>query len=319
MQLLLLVLGGGVCLGRERAFLARAMRIVSAFCTHWGLFASRPSQPSVGRAAALGGWRWVTTASNSILRRVMPSLRGFGADELRECSDAIRALHLDARSMEEAAQRVVRYLYDSLCEEDGTRSCVLVRLYKTQTYGTLEPGLQEFARNVAGEDLAPSDRCLTLLATGGDVENWWFRDRSRGHKAIPLASEQMVERFPMVSQLLRQLGVDVASMMAPPSERLRQMARQTYDVFHVGDALGSPHIPAQEDFVVPHQVRSAIGFGGFLFTGDLYAVILFSRVPVSRHAAEYVRLLSLAVRVPLLAFGRGPVFDTALPHSTPPR
>lgn len=239
----------------------------------------------------------------------MPSIETFGPEELRDCSETIRAMHHDATSMEEVGRRLVRYLRTELVDSSGRSECVLVRLYKTHSFGDLEPDVQSFAASVAGEDLAPSVRCLTLLASAGDLDDWNSRRRSRGHRAIPLLSEQMVERFPMVSQLLHQLGVDVASMVGPGPDGGRELAQKTYDVFYVPQALGSPFVPAQDDFVIPHGVRSAVGFGGFLLTGDFYAVIVFSRVAVSRSAAEFVRLLALSIRVPLLAFARGPVFE----------
>jgi hypothetical protein len=75
----------------------------------------------------------------------------------------------------------------------------------------------------------------------------------------------------------------------------------------VPDAVGSPFVPAQ-DFVVENRIRSALGFGGILFSGDFFAVVLFSTVAVSADVADRARILSLAVRVALMPFGSR-VFD----------
>ena len=63
---------------------------------------------------------------------------------------------------------------------------------------------------------------------------------------------------------------------------------------------GSPHVPAQ-DFVEAHGIRSALGFGGMLYTGDFYAVVLFSKTPIASDTAQLLKIFSLAVRVPMLA------------------
>jgi hypothetical protein len=112
----------------------------------------------------------------------------------------------------------------------------------------------------------------------------------------------------MELQLITQLGLDVTTVVRPDPELARALSQRTYDVFHVSDAVGSPYLPAQEEFVVRYGIRSALGFGGMLYNGDFYAVVLFSRVAISADAAQMLKILSLAVRVPLLAHMRG-VFD----------
>ena len=59
-------------------------------------------------------------------------------------------------------------------------------------------------------------------------------------------------------------------------------------------------------------VRSIVGFGGSLSTGDLFAVVLFCRVAVSPAVAEQFRALALHVKSALFAFGERDAFD---PHA----
>jgi hypothetical protein len=54
--------------------------------------------------------------------------------------------------------------------------------------------------------------------------------------------------------------------------------------------------------VIPHGIRSVLGFGGVLPSGDLFAMILFSRVRIPREIAELFKTLSLNVKVALLPF-----------------
>ena len=230
----------------------------------------------------------------------MRAIATFDVDDVRACSEVLRGLGRDSPSMEAAAADVVRYLYDELGDGHGNRACALVRLYKTHPYGKLPPSLREFAGDVLGDVPDDDVRCFTLLGTAGDEPEWNDPRRSQGHQAIPLPSEQLVEQLPMVLQLITQLGLEVASVVRPDPGATRELSQRTYDVFHVPEAAGSPHVPAQ-DFVERHRIASALGFGGMLYTGDFYAVVLFSKVPVTADTAQLLKILSLAVRVPLLA------------------
>ena len=221
----------------------------------------------------------------------MPTaVASFDVEDVKRCGDVIRALGKGAGSMEAAAQRVAEYLYGEL------EGAALVRLYKTHPFGGLPPDLRAFV----GQPVEADVRCLTLLGTAGDADAWNDRRRSRDHQAIPLPSEEVVEQLPMVMQLITQLGIDVSHVIRPEPQVVRELSQRTYDVFHVADAASSPHVPAK-DFVRDHGIRSALGFGGMLYTGDFYAVVLFSKVSISADTAQMLKILSLPVRVPLLA------------------
>jgi hypothetical protein len=118
----------------------------------------------------------------------------------------------------------------------------------------------------------------------------------------------VVEQLPMVHQLIVQLGLDVGAVLRPDPEQARRLSQRTYDVFHVGDAEESPYVPAK-DFVRANGIRSALGFGGMLYSGDFYAVVMFSRVEVSADTAQLLKILALPVRVPLLAHLRNVFSD----------
>ncbi len=240
----------------------------------------------------------------------MYSLSTFKMTQMIDAGQALRVIGDGAASMEGVAQRIVRFLHDNLRgSETEERECVLVRFYKTHTFCELEPDLQEFAVGILDDgSLRPEMKCLTLLASVGENERWGDRRNSAGHKAIPLPSELFVDNFPMISQLIKQFGFDVDAVVSPDPRFLLDVEQKTYNVFYVPEALGSPYVPAQENFVIPYSVKSALGFGGMLPTGDLFAVILFTRVPVSQETAELFKTLSLNVKLAILPFARGPVF-----------
>jgi two-component system NtrC family sensor kinase len=228
------------------------------------------------------------------------------------CCGYLRRAGDGVSSLEEAATRVTRFLYDELADAEGRqRACLLVRFYKTHPLHALDSELQAFAREVSQEGAALPDatRCLTLIATIGGEPEWCSRHRSEKHRAIPLPSGKAVERLPMVAQLVGQLGIDVATVVQPDPAIFVDSYQHTFNVFHVPEAEGSPYIPAQESFVLRYGVRSVVGFGGLLPTGDLFAVILFSRVAVSRETAELFKPLALAAKLAVLPFGNGPLFS----------
>ena len=178
-----------------------------------------------------------------------------------------------------------------------------MRVFVTIPFADLEPDLQGFAKQVLNNE-PPSDRmkCLTLLATAGQEAAWNSRKSSSSHKALPLQSEESVSRSPMIAQLIRQLGVEIGTLLSSDKQVVIDVDQHTFNVFFVGDAPGSPYIPAQQEFVIPYGVRSVLGFGGLLPNGELFATVLFCRLSVSRNAADLFRTLALNLKLSLLPF-----------------
>ncbi len=243
----------------------------------------------------------------------MFNLSQLSLSDMIECGAALRQLGQDKRSMEEVAERIVRYLYDHLVDgRTGERACALVRFWKTHPYGGLDEDLRRFAREMLGRPPeSPALKCLILLATAGDRPEWNRRERSRKHKAIPLSNEETIQQAPLIVQLFGQFELGAAAILHPDPDVLLDLEQRTYNVFHVPRARDSPSIPAQDEFVVPFGIESVLGFGGVLPAGDLFAVNLFSRVPISRATAELFRPLALHVKLAVLPFDGGPVFAPA--------
>lgn len=152
------------------------------------------------------------------------------------------------------------------------------------------------------ESFTPKTKCLTLLGTVGDLPEWNGRDASRRHRAIPLPSNDVVEQIPMIAQMVRQFGIEISSLLETQPEIINDLDQKTYNVFFVPDAHISPFIPAQAEFVIPHGVKSALGFGGVLPSGNLFAVIMFTRVPIPLETAQMFRTIALNVKMSNPAF-----------------
>lgn len=238
----------------------------------------------------------------------MYSLASFSISDMTECASELRKLGAGATSAQDVAQRIASYLYQQLGnDQTGRQDCVLVRCFLTRPYRDLDPQSQDCARRALACGPGSLDmKCLTLFGTAGEKSEWNERHRSRRYRSIPLADKQALSRFPMVSQLLQQLGVDLTSKTQPESDRPVDWIEHTLDVFHVAEAKGSPFLPAQEEFVIPFGIESVLGFGGVFPSKEFFTVILFSKQKISRETAELFKPLAKSVTLALLSFdGRG--------------
>ncbi len=238
----------------------------------------------------------------------MYDLTKFTQSEVNECGNALRSLGSGAGNMEEVANRVVRHLYDNLLDGANQKACGLVRFYKTHPYDQLDSGLQQFAQGILGRVPEPGVNCLTMLATAGDQPDWNSRAKSNGHKAIPLASAEMVATIPMVSRLISQFGMDVGAVLQPDPLLIGDMVQRTYNTFYIPEAVGSPYIPAQDDFVIPTGIKSVVGYGGVLSSGNLFAVIVFCKAAIPQDVADRFRDLAAGTKDAVQSFVSGPVF-----------
>ncbi len=242
----------------------------------------------------------------------MYDLRRFGLREMILSSRGLRLLGAGCESFEEAAGQVVEFFFQSFRDMNGGSvggtpdlNCALVRCFKTHRFGELPPNLREVVSGtMAGATPEAAMMCLTLMASRGAEPAWNTRYGSVGHRAIPLATAAMIERAPMIARLIEQVGLQPRDVLRASDEGTERAA---LDVFHVENAEGSPFVPAQE-FVQQYKIRSVLGFGGMLPRGDLFFVLLFSRVPVTPETAALFRTLAFSAKLVFLNHANGQVF-----------
>ena len=252
----------------------------------------------------------------------MYSLASFSISDMTACASELRKLGAGASSVQDVAQRIASYLYRQLGnDQTGRQDCVLVRCFLTRAYGELDPQSQDCARRALACGLGSLDmKCLTLFGTAGEKPEWNERNRSRRDRSIPLGDKQVVSQFPMVSQLLQQLGVEFTSTTQLESDRPVDLAEPLLNVFHVAEAKGSPFVPVQEEFVIPFGIESVLGFGGIFPSKDFFTVILFSKQKISRETAELFKPLAMSVKLALVPFdGSGSTRSTSRVESQPGR
>lgn len=239
----------------------------------------------------------------------MHDLGRFSVGDTAECAAIVQQLGLSAQSLEGFAQPFTTHLYERLGDGDGGRGTALVRFFKTLPCGRLERELASEAAQQVGTELDDELRCLVLLGSAGERPDWNGRRRSREHRVIALPSAESVQKSPMLSQLVRQLGLEVADVVRPSDGAIVELRDRTYNVFFVPDALGSPDIPNQS-FVRESGVRSVVGFGGMLPSGDLFASILFTKLRLAPQVAELFRVLAVSVKAAAVRFDQGPTLES---------
>ena len=223
----------------------------------------------------------------------------FTDSELADCGRNLRSVASSASSMQDAASKIVGYLYDNITDSAGQKANVMVRFFKVHPYNKLDAELQAYVRGFlfshSGPGSAPADDdilpCLTLLGSIADLEQMTKR-----RKAIPLVSADVVTSIPMFARLFNQFGIDVDSVIQPDPTLIGDLSNKTFNTFYVPEALGSPYIPAQEAFVIGFGVKSALGFGGVLSSGELFFVVMFSKASIPSNVASAFSKLALSVK-----------------------
>ena len=233
----------------------------------------------------------------------------FTLRELTTCGASLRSLGGTTSSLEETAAGATEHFYNRFINPvTGLRSIALARLFLTLPYRELESDLKELVcQRLDEKDPRPDMQCLTLMASSGDEPAWNSRFKSEHHRVLPLPGGEFVDRYPMLRRLVELFDIPMGESAGRDSQPV-DPGIQGFKVFHVPEARDSPHIPAQKDFVIPYAIHSVLGFGSPLPTGNLFAVLLFSRDPIPKATAELFKPLALSLKVALLKSHQGPVF-----------
>jgi hypothetical protein len=237
----------------------------------------------------------------------MYDITRFTFADMAHCGAELREVGADASSLEAAADAIVRHLYENLRDAKG-RACAMVRLYATHAFVELPLDLRDAGRDLPAETtLTPDTKCMTLLGAAGDLPEWNDRRTAPGYRTIPLSSRSAIDSIPIVAEMVRQFGLDFNVLLEswPLSADLEARA---CNVFFVPEAQTSSFLPAQAEFVVPFGIKSVLGFGGVLPWGNLFAVLMFTRAPISADTAQMFRTIALSVKMNMLRFTSGKVF-----------
>jgi hypothetical protein len=195
-------------------------------------------------------------------------------------------------TLEESAQRCVSMIYDQFRE-----SVIMARFYAILPFERLPAEARRFAAGVAGsrgakEPLENETMVLALLGTRGELPAWNDRRSSRGHLAIPLVSTSFVDAIPMVSRMLKELGVPIEWVTGAGKGIMTDTFARLGGFFYVEDAetavdhMDRKIIPAQ-DFVTKHRVKTVFGTAGMYVRSRMFiTLIIFCRDTIERNALK---------------------------------
>lgn len=241
----------------------------------------------------------------------MYDLNQFTLKNMSECGLTLRQLGKNAESMEAVGTNIVQHLYENLVDyQTSKKSCALIQLFKTHSYNDLTPDLQaKLRQNVSYSNISPSLKCLTRLAMVGELSENQFSDDIATNEITPLIDETAIANNPMVAQLIHQLGLMPEAVLQPNAVLATPTEQPLYNVFFIPEVLDSPYMLAQPELL--NSVKSVVGFGGLLPSGDLFAVVLFLKVKLSPAAVDFIRPLALSIKAAILPFDQDRVFAAA--------
>jgi hypothetical protein len=191
-----------------------------------------------------------------------------------------------AEDLEHAAQDLAKAIHSVFDE-----SVVIARVFTTVPFESLPSSNQEFVTGLVGHEVQPKTPVLSLIGTHGQQEDWTDRRKSKGHIGIPLVSSEFVGGIPMISRLLKELGVPLEWVDSHDSEMIIRTMGQSAGLFFVDDASDSTDhqgrkIIAAQDFVDEYGVKSVFGTGGAYPNGQIMVVVVFCRDEFTRGTAE---------------------------------
>ncbi|GAK51048.1 hypothetical protein U14_02290 [Candidatus Moduliflexus flocculans] len=212
--------------------------------------------------------------------------------DFRALQDTITVAVNGSSTFERASQAYTQAVYAAYHE-----SVVLVRQFATTPYQELPLPSRAFVERLVQEKglsqkIQNATLILNLLGTSGVKPEWNNRSQSKGHSGIPLISAAFIDAIPMMSRLLRELGLGLDWIDRQDTNLVIKTMGSMSGVFFVRDAaqevdhLGRKIIAAQ-DFVKAHDIKSVFGFGGaYLGTKTFSITILFLRETIEKGKAE---------------------------------
>jgi len=222
----------------------------------------------------------------------MKPINEFSKEELVALQESVFSSLQSCRSIKAAAQLYTRLMYEHL-----KGSVILCRLFLTRQYGELPEPNKQFVRNLVGsagpeQQLKNETLILSLLGSHGENPEWNDCSHSKGHLGIPLISPDFIEKIPMMSRLLKALGLGLGWIDGNDTAIIGRTTGNLSGIFHVKDAgtevdaKGRLVISAQ-DFVRRYGVKSVFGLGGeYIGNTVFFVVIVFLRETIAREIAQ---------------------------------
>lgn len=240
--------------------------------------------------------------------RHVATVAGFTIDDLETFSRDLRSFGRQSSDMREAAGSIASYFSDNLGGADGNPEAVVVLVHKTHPFHKLSDELRSLAR-LASTDVEDDTTCLVRLAVAGYEDP----DPSPSSLVQPLTPGAFREQ-PVLEVLFSVMGVDLDVALDPLEAMRANLHHRDLNVFLVQDVQNSELFggPDQRRQIEELGIRSLLGIGGALPTGDLFFVFMFTRTMVSDSSARLMRSLAPAVKASLVPHALRPFGSPAV-------
>jgi DNA-binding CsgD family transcriptional regulator/GAF domain-containing protein len=189
-------------------------------------------------------------------------------------------------TVEDVCQSLTQSLYQTFSNSNGQSEFALCRIFKSCSFGDFPKELKTHIRQKTKTRLVNETKHIALLGTFGETKEWCSISNSKNHKALPLNDPNAIKNFPMMLALFNQIGFEISQNQKTGPILFLKKEDHDFGLFLVEKAEGNSLIPDQEDFVIPLGIKSVFGFGGMFSTGNIFAVIIFSKKRIKKNQAE---------------------------------
>lgn len=220
--------------------------------------------------------------------------------EINSIPEVFENLASDSHSMQEAAQKIVQWLFQNLkSPETGKNYVVLDRIFVTMPFKDMPRFYQE---KYIKEGDTPESMFLCLIGTAGVRPEWNDIGKSKTRQAIRLPQKKEdLKIMPMLNKMFGQaMGIPYEDVIHPleGKERPTVEGRQLEE-----DALASEAIPAK-DFIQENGIISEIGQGAVLVHGQVLARFSFTMIPLNKEYADMYDIIPIAIQNALNSFAQ---------------
>jgi hypothetical protein len=206
-----------------------------------------------------------------------------------------------AQYLEEAAQELVSEIHSQFSD-----SVVIARVFYTVPLDSLPSANKSFVKNLCesagvGAEIEGATPVLSLIGTHGQEEDWNDRRKSKGHVGIPLISASFVGAIPMISRLMKELGVPIDWVDSHDTEIIKKAMGGSVGLFYVENAAEAMDqegrkIIAAQDFVSKYNVKSVFGTGAVYDSGQMVILVVFNCDLFPRSISELFMTLASSFR-----------------------
>src|SRR5262249_1861779 len=153
--------------------------------------------------------------------------------------------------------------------------------------------------------------CLTMLGSIGTKTEWCRREADKTYEVLALPDPVLVENFPVVAQMIARFDLPGAFSVPYNPDLFLEEPGRNYDVLYIHEpSTESSVLGEQEQFMHDNGIKSVVGFGGLLPTRNLFAIIVYSKVPIALQTARAFRPFALNTKIALLPFDdEHPIFS----------